>query len=184
MSAFGMFNALVLSYSRLPLAMARDGLLPRAFATVHPKTGVPWVSILACAVGWGLCLGLGFDRLVTLDIILYGSSLLLEFVALVALRLREPDLHRPFRVPGGLPGAILSGVFPALLLGLSIFSAEHEAILGINAAVFAAGVLVAGFAVYGAVALWRMPRQGMAESEQSSPKGAKEYSPGQKPWET
>ena len=32
MSAFGMFNALVMSYSRLPLAMARDGMLPKIFA--------------------------------------------------------------------------------------------------------------------------------------------------------
>src|SRR6202453_1255207 len=38
MSAFGMFNALVMSYSRLPLAMAQDGLLPAVFGKVHPKT--------------------------------------------------------------------------------------------------------------------------------------------------
>jgi len=165
-SAFGMFNALVLSYSRLPLAMARDGLLPRVFAKVHPKTGVPWVSILACSLGWGLCLGLGFERLITLDIILYGGSLLLEFVALVALRLREPALPRPFRVPGGLAGAALAGVFPALLLALSIFRGEHEEILGMNALVFAAGALLAGFAVYGAMASWRGPQHGAADSGQ------------------
>ncbi|MGA8183053.1 MAG: APC family permease, partial [Terriglobia bacterium] len=59
-SAFGIFNALVMSYSRLPLAMAEDGMLPRVFAKVHPKTKAPWVAILACAAGWALCLGLGF----------------------------------------------------------------------------------------------------------------------------
>ncbi len=52
--------------------------------------------------------------------ILYGLSLLLEFVALVALRIREPGLVRPFRVPGGLVVAVLLGVFPALLIGLAI----------------------------------------------------------------
>ena len=83
-SAFGMFNALVMSYSRLPLAMAQDGMLPRIFGKLHPKTRAPWVAILVCATWLGLCLDLGFERLVTIDILLYGSSLGLEFVALVA----------------------------------------------------------------------------------------------------
>ena len=41
---------------------------------------------------------------------------MLEFVTLVALRIREPQLKRDFRVPGGLIGAILAGVFPLALL--------------------------------------------------------------------
>jgi len=43
--------------------------------------------IIALAIGWGMCLGLGFARLVTLDILLYGASLLLEFMALAVLAL-------------------------------------------------------------------------------------------------
>jgi len=57
MSAFGMFNALVMSYSRLPLAMAREGMLPKIFAKTSKRTDVPWVSILCCASLWALCLG-------------------------------------------------------------------------------------------------------------------------------
>src|SRR5947207_2128301 len=78
MSAFGMFNALVMSYSRLPLAMAHDEMLPRFFDKVSVRTQSPWVAILFCAACWALCLGLGFKRLVTLDIVLYGISLMLE----------------------------------------------------------------------------------------------------------
>ena len=85
-SAFGMFNALVLSYSRLPLAMARDGMLPKFFGKTSARSQAPWVAIIFCATCWALCLGLGFTRLVTLDIMLYGISLMLEFVTLVALR--------------------------------------------------------------------------------------------------
>src|ERR1700729_3610727 len=119
-SGFGMFNALVMSYSRLPLAMAQDGMLPKVFGKLHPKTRAPWVAIAVCAVGWACCLGLGFERLVTIDVLLYGTSLMLEFIALIALRIKEPTLRRPFKVPGGLPGAILVGVCPLLLLGFSI----------------------------------------------------------------
>ena len=46
-SAFGMFNALVMSYSRLPLAMAQDGMLPGIFAKLQKKSRAPWVAILA-----------------------------------------------------------------------------------------------------------------------------------------
>jgi amino acid transporter len=143
-----MFNALVASYARLPLAMAQDGMLPRVFAKVHPKTRAPWVAILACAAGWALCLGLGFERLVTLDIMLYGGSLLLEFVTLVALRIREPELKREFRVPGGTLGAILVGVFPTLLLTLALIHSEHEQVLGMSGLTFGLLLTLAGFAIY------------------------------------
>ena len=55
---------------------------------------------------------MGFERLVTLDILIYGGSLGLEFVALVLLRIREPNLPRSFRVPGGLFGAVMVASFP------------------------------------------------------------------------
>jgi amino acid transporter len=51
MSAFGMFNALVMSYSRLPYAMAQDGMLPKVFARVNQRKA-PWVSIVILATGW------------------------------------------------------------------------------------------------------------------------------------
>src|SRR6266852_1723376 len=148
MSAFGMFNALVRSYSRLPLALARDGMLPKVFAKTGAKTHAPWVAIIVCASCWALCLGLGFKRLVTLDIMLYGLSLMLEFVTLVALRIREPELKREFRVPGGLTGAILAGVFPLLLLSLAMVESNHETVLGMNGLLFGALIIVAGFVVY------------------------------------
>jgi amino acid transporter len=148
MSAFGMFNALVMSYSRLPLAMAQDGMLPRVFGKKHSKTRAPWVAIVVLATGWALCLGLGFEQLVTLDIILYGASLMLEFVTLVVLRIREPELKREFRVPGGLVGAVLVGVFPLLLLGLAVLHGGSETVLGMNGLVFGLVIIVAGFVVY------------------------------------
>ena len=148
MSAFGMFNALVMSYSRLPLAMAQDGMLPKVFSKKHSKTRAPWVAIVVLATGWALCLGLGFERLVTLDIILYGASLMLEFVTLVVLRIREPGLKREFRVPGGVVGTVLVGVFPLLLLGLAVLHGGSETVLGMNGLVFGMVIIIAGFVVY------------------------------------
>ncbi|HTF43748.1 MAG TPA: APC family permease [Terriglobales bacterium] len=148
-SAFGMFNALVMSYSRLPLAMAQDGMLPSVFGKLHPRTRAPWVAISVCAVGWALCLGLGFQRLVTIDILLYGCSLGLEFVALIALRVREPKLPRAFRVPGGMFGVCAIGVAPMLLLGLAIFRSETEQVLGMSSFAFGMILIGAGVLAYG-----------------------------------
>ncbi len=142
MSGFGMFNALVMSYSRLPLAMAQDGMLPKVFGKLHSKSRAPWVAIIALAIGWGLALNLGFARLVTLDIMIYGASLTLEFIALIVLRVREPELKRPFRVPGGLFGAIAVGIPPVLLLGFAIVRSEHEVVLGMSSFLFA--LIIAG----------------------------------------
>jgi amino acid transporter len=144
-SAFGMFNALVMSYSRLPLAMAQDGMLPGVFGKVTKRSRSPWVAIVVCAIGWAMCLGLGFERLVTIDILLYGTSLALEFVALVALRVREPELARPFRVPGGLTGAVAVGVTPVLLLGFSVVRSQHEQVRGMSS--FNFGILLIGAGV-------------------------------------
>jgi len=116
----GMMNALVLSYSRVPMAMAQDGMLPRVLARRDARTGAPWVSIVVCAVAWSLSLGLGFERLIELDVMLAGLSIVLEFAALIVLRVREPGMARPFRVPGGLAGAVLLAVPPTLLLAAAV----------------------------------------------------------------
>ena len=147
-SSFGQFNALLMSYSRLPLAMAQDGLLPRIFARVQPRTGAPCVAIIACAVLYGACLGFGFDRLVTLDVLLWGASLVLEFLALIFLRLREPELQRPFRAPGGIPGTVLLAVLPTALLIVAGLHAGEERIAGISVWLFGALVMMSGVLVY------------------------------------
>jgi len=148
MSAFGMFNALVMSYSRLPLAMAWDGMLPKVFGKTSKKTNAPWVAILVCAAGWALCLGLGFSKLVTLDILLYGSSLTLEFVTLVVLRVREPNLKREFKVPGGIAGVVMVGLFPIALLSFALVKSHSETVLRINGLLFGVIIIFAGFVVY------------------------------------
>jgi amino acid transporter len=148
MSAFGMFNALVMSYSRLPLAMAKDGMMPKIFGKVTRKNETPWVAIVVLASCWALCLGLGFKRLVTLDIMLYGAALMLEFITLVVLRIREPKLRRSFRVPGGMAGAVTCGLFPFGLLLLSLVESDHETILGMNGLLFGVLIILAGFAMY------------------------------------
>jgi amino acid transporter len=146
-SAFGMFNALTMSFSRLPMVLAEDGFLPRAL-TRRTRTGAPWVSVIVCAAAWTASLGLSFERLVSLDILLWGASLILEFVALVVLRVKEPSLPRPFRVPGGTWFAAATALGPIGLLGFALVKNAGEEIAGMNALVFGAIVMAAGPLAY------------------------------------
>jgi amino acid transporter len=143
----GMFNALMLSYARVPYALAKDGLLPR-FLTRTTPTQVPWASVILCAIAWALALRLSFERLISIDLVLYGASLLLEFVALVVLRLREPALARPFRIPGGTPVAVLAGVGPALLIAFALYAARAERVGPLPALTFAALIAAVGPLAY------------------------------------
>ncbi|HKO19179.1 MAG TPA: APC family permease [Acidobacteriaceae bacterium] len=147
LDGLGTFTALTLTLTRLPYAMAEDGLMPRVLRYRNSR-GVPWVSVLLCATCWALALTLTFERLISIDLVLYGASLLLEFAALIVLRLREPGLHRPFRVPGGLTAAILCGVGPAVLIGFALYAARDEHMGPLPALVFALLIAVAGPAVY------------------------------------
>ena len=146
-SGVGMFNALMMSYTRIPYALAEERLLPRAFARMN-RSGAPWLSIVTLACAWGLAVNLTFERLISIDLVLYGAALLLEFVALVVLRVREPGLPRPFRVPGGTAGAVLAGVGPALLIVFAMVNARTEKVGPMPALLFAAIVAVCGPVFY------------------------------------
>jgi len=145
-SAFSMFNALILSYSRVPLAMAADGFLPSFMARRTRRTGVPWVAIIVCAVLWGIFIRLGFEQLLLLDATLYGLSLILEFAALIALRIYEPDMPRPYKLPGGIPGCVLITLGPLLVMSIAFYKGLSDdgarKGLTISAILTAAGVVL------------------------------------------
>jgi amino acid transporter len=150
LTGVGMFNALVMSYSRLPMAMAEDGMLPRRLAARNAR-GVPWVSVVLCGLAWALALALPFEKLITMDLVLYGTSLLLEFVALVVLRVREPELARPFKA-GNLAVACALGAGPAVLIGYALWVSRTEQVklgsAGVSALLFSLVVALMGPVLY------------------------------------
>lgn len=146
-SVLGQVNSLTMSYSRVPLAMAEDGLAPSVLRRVS-RNGSPWAALLACGAIWTLALSLSLDRILLLDILLYGASLILEFVALIVLRAREPDLVRPFRIPGGAAGAVAIAVLPCVLLVFAAVLNRREQIGSISAAGLAGAVALCGVLIY------------------------------------
>jgi amino acid transporter len=156
-SGVGMFNSLVMSYSRLPMVMAEDGVLPH-FIARRNRRGVPWVSVIMCGVSWALALKLPFERLISIDLILYGSALLLEFIALIVLRIREPELERPFKA-GNMAFACALIVGPAALIGYALYASRGEKLMGsVSALVLAFGIALLGPILYRVTAVPRTRR--------------------------
>lgn len=93
---------MLMGQPRILMAMARDGLFPGWAARVHPRYGTPHVVTLATGLVCAVASGIGpvevLSELVSLGTLLAFFSV---SIGVMVLRLRRPDLHRPFAVPFG-----------------------------------------------------------------------------------
>jgi len=146
-SALALFNALLLSYSRVPLVMARDGFLPRRLAQTDER-GTPRAAVVASAVAYSGFTLLSFGGLLVADVLLYTVALVMEFAALIALRRTEPELRGSFRVPLGRAGLTVLAALPMLLLatGVALEVRSHE--IGLPGVVVAAILAALGPILY------------------------------------
>ncbi len=155
-SAFALFNALLLVYSRVPLVLARDGFLPAALATTDER-GTPRRAVVISAAGYSVFALLSFGGLLAADVLLYTAALALEFAALIGLRRREPQLVGSFRVPLRGSGLVALAALPVLVLGLAVALEVRSRAIGL------VGVLVAVvFGLAGPVAFAALRRRAPA----------------------
>ena len=98
-TAFASVFSLMLGYSRVPYAAALDGNYFRAFARVHPEHRFPYVSLLALAgVAALFCFLSLADVIAALVVIRITLQFLVQAIGLIVLRVRRPDLPRPFKM--------------------------------------------------------------------------------------
>lgn len=133
-SILGAMNALVLAGPRAYFQMARDGLLFERFGRIHPRWRTPAEAILLQGI-WSSLLVLfigGFSQLFTYVIfgawIFYG----LAGAGVIALRRKEPDLPRPFRVPGYPVVPALFAAAAALLVAATFVATPRESSIGLG----------------------------------------------------
>jgi amino acid transporter len=136
-SAVGLFNALLLAYSRIPFVMATDGLLPAALARTD-RRGTPRFAVLFAAVCYSLFMLLPFGGLVVADVVLYSLALMLELASLVVLRAREPALRGVFRIPVGTRGVAALAALPMSVLILVVVLSFADGEYGLPAVLGAA----------------------------------------------
>ncbi len=98
-TAFASVFSLMLGYSRVPFAAAQDGNYFKAFAKVHPVHRFPHVSLLALGVvAAAFCFLRLKDAIAALVVIRLILQFLVQAVGSIVLRIRRPDLPRPFRM--------------------------------------------------------------------------------------
>ena len=139
-TAFASVFSLLLGYSRVPYAAARDGNYFRFLAAVHPKHGIPHRSLVALGlVGAFFC----FFSLAQVITMLVITRILLQFflqqIGVILLRIRRPDLPRPFRIPlYPLPPLAAMAGFAFLL----VYRVHAFMELAVAAAIAASGTLL------------------------------------------
>ncbi len=151
-SSFGIYAAVLLSVSRVPQAMADDQLLPKGLNRLHPRFATPYVSIIVCSLVGSFMILWPFPDLLIIDVTVYGAGLSLEYISLIKLRKTEPDTHRPFKIPLGIPGLCLMTLVPFTVYFVALGGAFSSAGSAVWAGVFAIAVLAT------AEVLWQIIR--------------------------
>jgi amino acid transporter len=121
LSMVGLFIGNGLGGTRVPFAMAEDGMMPKFLVKVHPKYGTPWVSIVICGVIFSILSLQTFEFLVVVDVFLNCLVLMAEILALWVMRFKRPDLPRQ-KVPLGYAGLIYMTICPAAIITLAVIS--------------------------------------------------------------
>ena len=139
-TAFASVFSLLLGYSRVPYAAARDGNYFRFLAAVHPRYNIPHRSLVALGlVAMAFC----FFSLVQVITMLVITRILLQFlpqqVGVMLLRIQRPELERPFRIPFyPLPPLIALAGFIFMLVNRGHALVE----LAVAAAIAVSGTLI------------------------------------------
>ena len=141
MSNMGLFEAEMSGDSFQLLGMAEMGMIPAIFAR-RSRHGTPTYSILCSATGVVILSFMSFQEIVEFLNFLYGLGMLAVFAAFVKLRVKDPDLPRPYRIPVGAAGAAAMCVPPVVLITTVMCLASARTL------VVSAAVAVAGVAMY------------------------------------
>lgn len=142
LSSFGALHSTSLAVARMPFAMARDGLLPRLFATISPRARVPTHAVLlvgACAIGFAFS---GTFDILT-DLIVFVLLLFngLAVAAVYVLRRKLPDAVRPYRVWGYPLVPALFLLATACLMINTLLATPGRALAGL-------GIVALGLPIY------------------------------------
>jgi amino acid transporter len=148
-TAFSSVFSLLLGYSRVPYAAARDGNYFRFLAAVHPRHGIPHRSLVALGLVASAFCFLTLTQVITLLVI---TRIVLQFflqhAGVMLLRAQRPELERPFRMP-------LYPLPPLVALAGFVFMVVNRS-HALEGLAIAAGIGLSGTLIY----LWRAKRMG------------------------
>lgn len=136
------FFSIVFAYSRQLFALSRAGYLPR-FLSVTSKRHTPYLALVVPGtIGFILAAVLG-DGALLINIAVFGATLsyVLLNVSHIVLRVKEPDLERSYRTPGGI-------VTTGIALVLAVIALMATFVVDVTAATITAGVFLLAIAYF------------------------------------
>ncbi|HVW16442.1 MAG TPA: APC family permease [Mucilaginibacter sp.] len=141
-SYLGIYATVLLSVSRVPKVMSDDKLLPQWFSKLHPTFNTPYISIITCSLVVSAMVLWKFEELIIIDVIVYGAGLFLEYISLIALRIKEPEKFRPFKIRLNIKTLSLLTLLPLGVYAIALSGALMSDDGGAKPAIFAIGLLV------------------------------------------
>lgn len=139
------FFSIIYGYSRLTFSLSRAGLLPAFLSTTNRRGAPTWALIVPACVGFALTLVADGDALMSVAVFGAVVSYALMMVAHIVLRVRRPELPRPYRTPGGV---VTSGVALVLSLGAVVATFMNAPVLA-GCALGVMALAAVGYAVWG-----------------------------------
>ncbi len=132
-SIFSATNVTVLTAPRVFFAMAADGLFFKRLAEVHPRFGTPALAIVSSSI-WSIVLALSgtFDELLTYVIFVGWIFYALAGASIFVYRRRQPNHHRPYRVPGYPWTPIIFVLTAGAIVANTIIAEPKNAAIGLG----------------------------------------------------
>ncbi len=173
------FHTIIFAYGRQIYSLSRAGYFPRWLSLTHSRRETPWVALVAGAVlGYAVALTihlLGSEHpvgAVLLNLAVFGAviSYVLQMASFILLRIRLPQIDRPYRSPFGIAGAAIALVIAAVtLVALFMVDPVYQRVVLGAAVWYALGLL--WFAAWGRRHLVYSPEERFAREAQAVPEG-------------
>lgn len=141
-SLFGSLNGQTIAYPRMYYAMAKAGVFFRAAAYTHPRFKTPHYAIIAQTI-WAIILVFSGTFEFLIGLVIFASFLFyaLAALAVILLRRRHPEWHRPYKVP-------LYPLLPILFIAVSAIFTLNLIIEKPRDSVLGAALVLVGIPVY------------------------------------
>lgn len=144
------WNGFMMASPRLMMALARANMIPKWFAKQHPKYGTPSNSMICCLILSiaGPFLGLGLiDPLTSFSAAGFVCSWMLTSYCVIKLRKSEPNMNRPYKIPGGVATAWFAAIVMTVVFIL-LFVPASPCYMGSMACILFVIWMVLGFILY------------------------------------
>jgi ethanolamine permease len=127
------FHAIIYAYGRVLFSLSRAGYFPRWISVVNRHHTPQTALILGAVVGLGCALLIETNKeaavgAVLLNMAVFGAviSYILVMISFIELRMRRPELPRPYRSPLGIPGAIVGGGLAVVALVACFLNGDYR----------------------------------------------------------